>query len=341
MKKKKIALMVDADNWAFANIANTIKKYIKKYDFKIIPITYLESNLVKAYIATEDCDLIHWFFRENLVLLDTEKFRWYIRVLGFHSFEDFCKRYIDNKVITTCVYDHLFLEKEKKKTKKIFDNFSNYYVSSNILFDIYNKLNIKYKPKCVITDGVDLHDFYPINLERFHNIKKRNIIVGWVGNSEWKKEVEDFKGVNTILKPAILELQKEGYPIEMYFADRQERMIPHDRMVEYYSKIDVLVCASKCEGTPNPVLEAMACGVPVISTNVGIVKDALGKKQKEYILKERSKENMKEMLKHFINHTDKIEELSKENLNRIKAWDWKKICKKFEKFFDEAFETNR
>jgi glycosyltransferase involved in cell wall biosynthesis len=118
-------------------------------------------------------------------------------------------------------------------------------------------------------------------------------------------------------------------------------MIPHNKMVEYYSKIDVLVCSSKCEGTPNPVLEAMACGVPVISTKVGIVPEALGKLQKEYILEERTKECMKEKIIKLLNNCDNISKLSSENLKQIKNWEWKKVCKKMEKFFDEAFKTSK
>jgi glycosyltransferase involved in cell wall biosynthesis len=35
-------------------------------------------------------------------------------------------------------------------------------------------------------------------------------------------------------------------------------------------RISAYVCASKSEGTPNPALEALACGRPVITTRVGI-----------------------------------------------------------------------
>ena len=337
---KKIALVVDADNWAFANIAKSIVKYVKKYEFDIIPMSYLKDDLVKGFTIFKKYDLIHFFWRENVIrLTESDAYNWVVKMIGFPNLDAFLEEYVNDKLITTAVYDHLFIDKDFEKTQKIFEKCPYYYVSSNILNDIYQNMDIKNKPMCVITDGVYLDNFYPINIDRF-NKKKNKLIVGWVGNSEWKKEVEDFKGVNTILKPAIKELQEEGYKIEEYFADRKVRMIPHDKMVDYYSDIDVLVCASKCEGTPNPVLEAMACGVPVISTRVGIVPDALGKKQSSYILEERSKECMKQLLKNMYDQRNNLNELSEENLKQIKKWEWKKVTKKFEKFFDEVFEAS-
>ena len=331
-KKKKIALVVDADNWAFANIAkNVSKNLVDKYDFKIIPIVNLDNNLAKVYIAAEDCDLIHFFWRGNIIGEFDNSFKWYVERLGF-TLEEFKKKYM-NKTITTAVYDHLFLDDELHITEQIFSNCDKYYVSSNILKKIYKKLELKYYPNCVITDGVDLNDFYPQKLERFENIKDRKIKIGWVGNSAWASDKEDFKGANTILKPVLKELIEEGYPIEEYFADRQVRMIPHDQMVDYYSDIDLLICTSKCEGTPNPVLESMACGVPIISTRVGIVPDALGTKQKEFILEERKKECLKQKIIYLLERPDLFKDLSQENLERIKKWTWEEISQKFDNFF--------
>ena len=338
---KKIALVVDSDNWAFANIAkNIVENLSEYYEFRIIPIANLNNNIVKVFLLTEEYDLIHFFWRGLILRIDSKSIKKYIKSLG-GNYKKFKEKYIDSKIITSSVYDHLFLEKDTEKTYEIFEKCLYYYVSSNKLMKIYEKLNVKNKPYGVITDGVNLEEFYPKNINKFDNISDRKIKIGWVGNSAWQKDKEDFKGVNTILKPVIQELIDEGYPIEPYFADRQERMIPHDKMVDYYSDIDIIVCTSKIEGTPNPVLEGMACGDVVVSTDVGIVPDALGEKQSKFILEERTNECLKNKLKYLIEHRELFKELQKENLEQIKKWTWKEISIKFKEFFDYVFEEEK
>ncbi len=43
----------------------------------------------------------------------------------------------------------------------------------------------------------------------------------------------------------------------------------------YYRAADVLLCASKNEGSPNVVKEALVCNLPVVSTPVGDVPERL------------------------------------------------------------------
>ena len=331
IKKKKIALIIDVKDWCFWNISKQIEKYLSDYyEFEIISLDELDNNIIKLLFYTKKFDLIHFFWRGHLSLIDS--YTSYINSCGLDS-KGFKELYVKDQYITTAVYDHLYLD-NLNFTNNILECCRNYTVSSKILKDIYdNTEEIIKKPQMIITDGVDLELFKPQNLERL--TKNKPLVIGWVGNSAWAKELEDFKGFNTILKPAIEELIEEGYNIKTYFADKQERMIPHEEMPEYYAKIDVCICASKIEGTPNPVLEAMACGVPVISTNVGIVDEVLGTKQKKFIVKERTKKEFKNKIIKILNNREILKELSEENLKQIKKWDWKNITKEFKIFFDK------
>ena len=50
---------------------------------------------------------------------------------------------------------------------------------------------------------------------------------------------------------------------------------PYDQIPLYFSAADASVLASYREGCPNAVLESLACGTPVIATDVGAVPDIL------------------------------------------------------------------
>lgn len=49
--------------------------------------------------------------------------------------------------------------------------------------------------------------------------------------------------------------------------------VPHEKMPDYMNASDVLLLTSRREGSPNSVKEALACNLPVVSTDVGDVRE--------------------------------------------------------------------
>lgn len=340
--KQKICLVCDVPGWAFSNIATEVKNRLDyKYDIRIV--YFDESKQADEFYelleTNRDADLIHFFWRRDLLLFESEEFKNKV-ILSGRDVEGYINDVV--KKISTGVYDFLGInEKWLLRYKKVFNDYSNnYYVSSKKLYNTYVNISEYKKPTSIVHDICNWERYIPINLERF-DIYDRPLVIGWIGNSARIADGVDLKGFNTIIKPLVDELKGEGYNIEGFYADRNIVLRIAEEMPEYYSKIDICICASIHEGTPLPILEAMSSGVPVITTDVGIVNEVLGKKQSEYIIGDRENgandTNIKEVLKTKIlklyNNRYLLKELSNENIVSVKEYDDGKIIKEFDDYF--------
>ena len=344
--KKRICIVADVPNWAFDRIAQQLKKDLSyKYD---ITIDYFDRRkeadcFFELVERVKENDLIHFLNRRMLLLMNTLVFKNKVEASG-SSLEDYIS-VISNK-FSTAVYDYMDIDEAGiKEQKVIFNDYTKaYYTATKKLFEIYNSIDMFKKPAMMVHDICDGEMFKPNNLERFlpENINNRPLVIGWVGNSTHSGEDKvDLKGLRTIIKPAIEELKELGYNIIEHYADRNERWRTSEEMQIYYSEIDICLCASLHEGTPRSVLESMYSGVPYVSTDVGIVREALGKQGCEYILGDRDngkndiqiKELLKEKIIHLYNNRHILKELSDENMKSIVDFDGGKTIKDFDEFF--------
>jgi glycosyltransferase involved in cell wall biosynthesis len=75
-----------------------------------------------------------------------------------------------------------------------------------------------------------------------------------------------------LAKAAVERLQEEGMSIELVAVSG----IVNQEMPWYYSAADAMILCSDREGSPTAIKEAMACNLPVVSTDVGDVREILG-----------------------------------------------------------------
>ena len=67
-------------------------------------------------------------------------------------------------------------------------------------------------------------------------------------------------------------------------------MLPHTLLRDYFQCADIFSMTSYYEGLPNVMLEAMACGLPVASTEVGGIADLVNNNYTGFLTKKRDPE---------------------------------------------------
>ncbi len=140
------------------------------------------------------------------------------------------------------------------------------------------------------------------------------------------------KGYDDIVLPLAERLRERGIDFEARLVDSfaAERFTA-EQMAEWYNGATVIVCASRAEGTPNPPLEAAACGCTIVSTPVGNMPELIRTDQNGYLV-ERSVEAILAGIEKSIAAYPR---LSRQIVEDIRPWLWDRHA---ERYFD-AFRT--
>jgi glycosyltransferase involved in cell wall biosynthesis len=80
--------------------------------------------------------------------------------------------------------------------------------------------------------------------------------------------------------------------------------IPHDELPECLNELKLVVLPSYTEGLPNLMLEAMACGTPVLATPVGAIPDMITDGETGFIMEDNSPACIAENVIRALEHPD-------------------------------------
>jgi len=108
---------------------------------------------------------------------------------------------------------------------------------------------------------------------------------------------------------------------------------PHEKIPLYFGAADASVLASYREGCPNAVLESLACGTPVVASDVGAVRDILPDPECGRIVPPRAVGQLREALDDVLSKKWLPEDVVR--ASGVKSWDEAAadVQKVFEKIF--------
>lgn len=304
--KKKILFVVDTRRWAFDNIAHSLQRKLSSlFDFDILYWEdFFRPQKLVAEINQRAPDLVHFFFREHLFLL--------IQMMDRRSraARAFCAR-----AITTHIPDYLYHDQmELFRRKVMFDLVDAYFTTNADLLAIYSDCPLIPRPHGVIHDWIDL---IPPSQARSRD-RTGVVKLLWSGNSRWGENAGylDYKGLNRIIKPAVRAVRKRFPNVQFICHDSSERRVDHTVIMNSMQEADIVLIASRKEGTPLTLIEAMANACAVVSSRVGIAPEILPQEQHDFFC-DHSATAFQEKLEQLIADRAMIAKLSE--LNQ-RAW---------------------
>jgi glycosyltransferase involved in cell wall biosynthesis len=132
--------------------------------------------------------------------------------------------------------------------------------------------------------------------------ERERTLVGFIGRLSREKGVLEFiqaipaltqersdlrfliGGTGELAEAVVLFTKENGLEEKIVYSG----WIPHDEVPDYLNQLTLLVIPSYTEGLPNLMLEAMACGTPVLASAVGAIEDIIRDGETGFILRENS-----------------------------------------------------
>jgi len=158
-----------------------------------------------------------------------------------------------------------------------------------------------------------------LNFDKFKirkTLDQRDTLVGYIGR------LSQEKGILNLMEavPKVVETREQTTflvggdgplrpRVEEYVNRSNDKVkyvgwIPHEELPEYLNRLRLLVLPSYTEGLPNIMLEAMACGTPVLATPVGAIPDIIKDGQTGFIMENNSPECVAENIVRAMSHPD-------------------------------------
>lgn len=218
------------------------------------------------------------------------------------------------------IFRNIIYNYTKLKAKKFYSKCSKIIVPSQEIAEIFDWMRILPK-KIVVHLGTNSKKFCPASdknlMKKELNIPEDKLIIGYVGRIAREKDVltlyHAFVRIRKEYQNALLLIIGNGLNDLIYVMSKKNVIIlpAQNNIVPYYQIMDIFVQPSLTETTSLTVMEAMSCGLPVISTKVGFIKNYIIKDVNGMFFEKHNAYSLSTKLEIMITNKDLREKLGK------------------------------
>lgn len=115
---------------------------------------------------------------------------------------------------------------------------------------------------------------------------------------------------------------------------------PHEEVQDYMNQAEVFVLPSLSEGFPVTILEAMACGLPIVATRVRGVPDIVEEGINGYLVDTKNPEQIARALLKILGNEQLGKDISKNNIEKVETYSWDKIAVQLERIYQKTLQPS-
>lgn len=117
--------------------------------------------------------------------------------------------------------------------------------------------------------------------------------------------------------------------------------VPHERVEDYMNQAEVFVLPSLSEGFPVTILEAMACGLPVVATRVGGIPDIIEDGTNGYLIDAMNPEQIAEALLKLLQNEELQKDISDKNRETAEKYRWDTVAATLEGIYQDSLKSSQ
>lgn len=219
--------------------------------------------------------------------------------------------------------------------------------SNSSMEDIKNEFKVDENKMERVMNGIDLNLFYPdskIQKVPFRLVTVASADVPLKGLDYLLEALSNLVKVYPDISLSVIGEQKKGGHTERLIKklNLQKRVnffsnLSQEELRATYCKAELAVIPSLYEGFGFAAIEAMACGVPLISTSGGALPEVVN--DSGIIIPPKSTKEIFNSIDFLLSSPEKAKELSKKALERARSkFSWETIAKKLEKVYFKEIE---
>jgi len=193
------------------------------------------------------------------------------------------------------------------------------------------ELAINSSPKqeiSVITNGIDTNEFKPLKNKK-NNTQIKLISTGrLIERKGYQYLIPALKGLDVKLQligdgNLTKELKEMAKDLDVEFLGKKE----HKELPKFLQRADIFILPSLNEGMSNSILEAMSCGLPIITTDTGGSKELI--KGNGYIIKKSDSESIRQAIEQYLKNPKTIKIQGNKSRKITESNNWEKIAQDY------------